>query len=218
MKAGYEVFEILGYISAIATCIPAVVTLFRGKKFLQQLLPVLIYAWLAALFEIAGFILSELSINNLVLIHIFTIIEFASLTYLYFFLFTNRYIQIGIPVLSVAFALFAICYLVIYEAAYEMNPIPRSIEAIVLIVFSIGFFVKLLRDLQVDNLLRNTVFWINTGILIYFAGNFFLFIFSNYVLSQPMEHFYEFWAMHSCLNIIFNGFLAYGLWQSSRRT
>src|SRR5690242_4310597 len=84
VKSGHETFEILGYISVVATCTPVCIILFKGKKFVKALLPLLVYAWLAALFEIAGWILNENSINNLVLIHLFTIVELTSLLFLYF--------------------------------------------------------------------------------------------------------------------------------------
>lgn len=217
MKSGHEAFEILGYISVVATCLPAGITLFRGKKFPQQLLPLLIYAWLAAVFEIGGLILNKLSVNNLVLIHVFTILELTTLLFMYYFLFENKWLKWFMLPATICFALFAIWYMLYADdGPLGMNSLPRSVEATILIVCSVSYFLKLIRDMQVDNLMKLPMFWINTGVLLYFSGNLFLFTFSDFLLGPALKHFYEFWAMHSCLNIIFNGFLAYGLWQSNR--
>ena len=93
------------------------------------------------------------------------------------------------------------------------NTYARPIGNILFIFFAISYYYKLLKDLKVRYLERNPMFWINTGILIYFSGSLFLFIFSNYILKNVQLNIL-FWAIHAGLNIFIHIFYAIGLWLS----
>lgn len=52
-------------------------------------------------------------------------------------------------------------------------PHTRTIEDLLMISFAILFYTKTMLDAKIKNLLKSPLIWINTSVLLYFAGNFF---------------------------------------------
>ena len=93
-----------------------------------------------------------------------------------------------------------------------------SIECIVLASYSLYFFYIVLQKLLFENLLKEPVFWINSAVLIYFMGNFLLFLFSNDLLKSNIHQHIVLWGIiHSFCNICFNLLLIVGLWKTRRQ-
>ena len=70
------------------------------------------------------------------------------------------------------------------------------------IPLSIYLFYQLINDQPTDNIRRFPVFWVNTAVLIYFSGNFFLFLaYSFFTFKRIYALFYP---IHSILNALKN--------------
>ncbi len=61
------------------------------------------------------------------------------------------------------------------------------------------------------------MFWLNTGVLTYFAGNLFLFAIRNYVIIAFNDNQTMYWSFHNFLNIGKNLLFAIALWQDLRK-
>jgi hypothetical protein len=86
------------------------------------------------------------------------------------------------------------------------------------IVISLAYFNKLLTDMRVKNIVKHTMFWFTSGLLIYSAGTFFIMLFSGYWYQDndkvSAALFDKYWNVGQYLFIFFCFLSAYGLWVS----
>jgi hypothetical protein len=100
----------------------------------------------------------------------------------------------------------------------SLDNISLATECILLMIYSILAFFQLVQNPVYENILSAPLFWFNTGILTYFSGNLFLFVFSNYVESHFAGLAPALWGIHSALNIIFYLLITLGFWKTKVQT
>jgi hypothetical protein len=99
------------------------------------------------------------------------------LTY-FFFTIKSRWIKIGIPVTFIIFLIVLIKYW--HSPSKTFDSIPASIGAIICILFSLIYLYQAASNPQKNIAIFSTSsFWFSMGILIYMAGNLFMFITFN---------------------------------------
>ncbi|MEL6867188.1 MAG: hypothetical protein AAFP19_22375 [Bacteroidota bacterium] len=152
-----------------------------------------------------------LGLNNLPLLHLFTVVQFFLLAMIYrgnlHPYITNRQIDF----LIIGFAVFAIFNSILNESIFQFNPVARAVKSLIVIAFVLTYFYKLLQELKIRRLESLPLFWISTGLLIYFSSNLFVFIFSNYILPSSYLTF-TFWGIHAVMSILINLFYTLALW------
>ncbi len=97
-----------------------------------------------------------------------------------------------------------------------INTYTKLYAAFVFILLSIGYFYQLMKDLPTLHLQRLPMFWINTAVLVYFSGNFFLFLMSDYLVTVLHEDLMIYWSFHNLLNILKNLLFAVAVWHGYR--
>lgn len=78
----------------------------------------------------------------------------------------------------------------------------HALEALIVLVLVFLWFRKMLKEKLVLRPERTFEFWMCAGMLIYFSGNFLMFLFSQFVLSAGREVFLAIWKVNAILNII----------------
>lgn len=152
-----------------------------------------------------------LGLNNLFLLHLFTVVEFGVLAYL-FAPYLSHYIRPrAFQGLIVGFAVFAVLNSIFIDGIMRFNAFARAIESVLVIALVLLYFYTLLRSLEIKHLDRSPLFWVGAGSLIYFSGSLFVFIYSNKILSSTSSSF-TIWGIHAFLNILHNIFYAIALW------
>ncbi len=169
-----------------------------------------------ALTEFLGYWLGSHRINNYPIFNLYTIVEFFLLTGIYYLSFTDRFTRRLLQILGLVFLLFALADLWLIEGLFKLNSYTLALEALILMPLSLLFFIRINRELRVPVLTRYPMFWINSGVLIYFSGNLFLFIFSNALLTYGLN-LYESWIIHSMLNTVSHLIYTVALWNSRYR-
>jgi hypothetical protein len=97
----------------------------------------------------------------------------------------------------------------------DSNAYVRTLESLLVIGLALLCFYKILTELLTKRLEKDPVFWINTGFLLYFAGNLFLFILSNALLKQPHQQLsFMAWGLHALFMALMHVFIGIGLWFS----
>lgn len=96
----------------------------------------------------------------------------------------------------------------------RLDSFALSVENLAMIFMSLLFFYQLLNTLDIKNLLVYSNFWIVVGILVYFSGAFFNFIFAEYVAFSKDEAITSYFQIHEYFLFIQRIFLAIGLWFS----
>jgi hypothetical protein len=74
-----------------------------------------------------------------------------------------------------------------------------------------------MKRLMYPNLLNTSFFWINIAILIYFAGNLFLFLFSNHLQKNNWEQYLAVYNIHSVTNIMYYILISIGFWKAANK-
>jgi len=149
--------------------------------------------------------------NSAILFHGYTVLEFIIYALLYQHFFHNPHIKKGIKVIIVLFLIFKVIDVTLISNIKEHDTLAMTLESIVMITFGLLYFDQVLKEMAIPNLERYPVFWINSGILIYFSGSLFLFLFSDFIFNNRMSY-WSFWPIHSCLTITKNISFAIGLW------
>lgn len=164
--------------------LPIFIALSGFRKLPEYAKWLLYYLVLIAIVNTAVTILTWEKKPNLWLIHIYTALESFLLLFYFKFIILNKKINSAIGVLLWAFPLYCVVNFLFLQSIDKFNTYARSVEAIILIALcAVYWWQGNEEDSEKpwENIPNN---WFVTGIMLYFAGAFFLFLLSNYFISQ----------------------------------
>ena len=205
--------SILLYLSCFAWLPPLIVIAAVKRKcqvnyFVELKLLIII----AAICDISSLVLAGEGMNNMPIVHLFTFAEFVLIALIY----RKNFKKKSKDYLG-AFLLIVAVYLLvnpIYPSnLFEFNSWARMIESLVLIILSMLWFIKIFQEMKIVKLSEHPMFYINSVVLLYIEGNFFIFTYYNLVVNQNQELMSNIWNIHSVLNIVFNILLAIAIWK-----
>lgn len=212
MQQDYKIFWIFAYASIFSALIPLIVGLIRFKDRTFELK-------LICILSILGFFLDLIPIPKPIFsneaANTFLIIEFCTLLLIYV-----RTLKLKSKVwIILATILYFTIFIaeIYYSSKTEINSYSLTYTSLLFLFFSVRYFYFLLRDLPTDKIQRLPMFWINTGVLIYFAGGLFLFAMRNYLIEAFHDNQTMYWSFHNFLNIVKNLLFAVALWQDLRK-
>lgn len=78
-----------------------------------------------------------------------------------------------------------------------------------MILYGVGFFNYLIREMPEDNLLQLPMFWINSAIIFFFSGTFVLSLMADYIVSVLKIELIGFWAFRNFFRLAFCLVLSY---------
>lgn len=151
------------------------------------------------------------SINNLPLLHFYTLVEFALLTLFYHQVFNEipvwRKFIVTFSALVIGLILANSIFL---QPITVFNTYSKTLTQVIFIFYAVFFFSQSMHN-------RAQVFYpaikiINSAILLYYAGSLFIFMFSN-VFFQLDEFHRIFWVANALLYLIFQLLVFYAIWQ-----
>ncbi len=205
--------EILLYVSAFSL-LPAFifaiafkrdVSFSFGKVFVGLI-------WLGAIADISMTTLASYGVNNMPLFHVYTLLEFL-LIFLIYRIYYNKKNLGFVGLLGGGTILYIIINSIFIETIFTFNSYAKMVESAALIFLSMIWFMNVFREMKIEKLSEHPMFYISTGVLLYFSGNFFIFTYYNVVADQDWRLMNEIWNIHSVLNIVFNLLLATALWK-----
>lgn len=205
---------ILRYLSMGSVLIPIGMSLGRLRPLSVRFPSLLAYLGLSLLVESWGLYTSLSGAkNNLLVYNFFNIAELILLSGLYYRAFDGarfRQLVLIINALYVPFALYRFT-----RAPDAYDGLVLALENFLLILLVLLYFYQLLNNLEVTRLSRFPMFWISTGILMFFAGSLFIYLFSNYILTREnYPALRDLWNVTHYLNIVFHLALAAGIWHT----
>ena len=187
--------------------------LLKFKSVAKACPEMLYFLALAVFFEFLSRFLSGRRTNNMPYLHLYTTLEFLTIS-LFYYRTLKHFISAKVLLGTIiGFVSFAIINAFFIQGITNFNSYARSIECIILILFSLIYYYMMLSELSIKDPIKSTDFWLNTAFLIYFSGSFVLFILSNLINEQSLEINIAAWAMHSFLLAILHIFISLGLWR-----
>lgn len=149
--------------------------------------------------------------NNLPVLHFFTVCQFV----LFVLIFEKALIPLFPPVffksLIIGFLIFAFFDAFLFNGLKNFNSNSRPLSSFILIFLALSFFYKTLKELKIKYLEKEPVLWLSIGVILYFSGSLFIFIFTNYVRNSN-EVLLTLWGIHAIFNIVLNLSYSAALW------
>jgi hypothetical protein len=210
-----DIYSLLSTFSMYSVIIPLTIGLFRRKYFNSGEKILLYLVGLSALADFGGSILQMQNINNMYVFHIYTVIEFSVISLFYIKIIPNRRLTYFVIALMSLFLCVAVYDYI--NNKDQMDDLSTSTESIIVIFYAVLGFSSLLRNPVQSRVIAIPLFWLNTALLLYFAGNLFLFIFSNYMQQHYKGEFRELWGIHSIMSILFYLLMSTGFWKTKAR-
>ena len=204
--------EFLLNFAVVPVFITAVIGVVRFRQFNRVQRYLVGLTLCALLMEVCGHILAHYKRPNLFLAPIDTTLEFGFLALIY-----QRVLRPGvasrfIPVVALAFVLGSALTFSPRLDTVQFSPVQHFLESVLVLGFVLLFFYREInRKVIAVRLEREPMFWISTGLLLYFSGNALIFLSSNYVLNHSRATSMSVWAIHAVLYMLLNVFYALAL-------
>jgi hypothetical protein len=199
------------------TLVPVFIAALLGGMRFRRLQPGLRYLAAGIIgfilpLELLGFFLLLQHRNNLFLMPIFTIGELWLLGLVYRATLQSAAFTRSFPWLIGGFASYAVLDSMLGADLTQFRPGQQVVQSILVLSFVGLYFRKLLQELAVHQLGREPMFWVSTGLLIYFLGYLQIALFSNYLLHYSYQLNANIWAVHSLLFILLYSCYSMALW------
>lgn len=211
---------ILKWVSILSILLPLGACVARYHKYLDdRYVPLTIYLYLTTLIEMIGgvvfawWMMTGEYWNTTALYNFQTIEEFCLLSWLYYNFFRLAYFKQLVKLSNVVFLPMAFWFY--WQNPFEWNSLTMTIESLLLIAFVMIYFYELI--LQDSHIGFTTVpmFWISAGIMLYFAGGFFVFVSSDYIVKSSNSWL---WQINHIVNIPYHILMAVGIWITKKKS
>ena len=214
----YQLAKSIIHYSSFVPFLPLAIAVWNLKMLGKTLRPILWYLVAIVVIEIGATVMVKYHQNNLRLLHLLTILEFALIAWFYYEVLEGLLKRKIILAIVGLFSTAAIINSVFFQALTTFNTNARSLEGVLVIIFALLCFYKILSEMKIKRLDQEPVFWINTGFLLYYSGGVLLFAFSNYLLkfNKPINMYV--WALHALFSTLLYVFIAVGLWKTRVRS
>jgi len=108
------------------------------------------------------------------------------------------------------FVILALLNYFFLQGIHGIDSYTSTVDCIGLMCLSVAYFAALFFQHSVNHTVRG-MFWINSAILIYFSGTFFLNLLIDYLLNFLHNDLIIIWMIRNSLGLIFYGLLTHGL-------
>ena len=149
---------------------------------------------------------------------LYQIIELVLLLWMYYVVFNDKKIKLSFTIVGSVLTAFGIVNWLFIQKS-EGNTYTFAIDSFVILITSLYYFYWLgFRKPKQDSQNSNaSLFWINSGLVIYLSATLLLLIAAEYIINVLKDDFIIFWTYHNIMGIIANLFFFYGLLIGGRR-
>jgi hypothetical protein len=139
------------------------------------------YLIFVVLTGIAALITVKHNINNLPLLHLYTVAEFLFILRYFQLIFNTPNIVRFIKMLMIVFPVLAILNFIFVQNIYSFNSYPRPIAALIIVGLCMHYFFLYSGDEIKKQWAAQPTNWIVAGLLMYFSAAFLYFAFANII-------------------------------------
>jgi len=205
-----SIAEVLGDISAISGIFPIIAAWYNYRQLDSVLKLMAIFCLLSFIPDFVGLITTYLKIvfNNLFLFHLFDMMAAIFFTLIYYRAFYKPVFKKMTLIFGITSLVAMVFNVVFIESMSTYPSVSNTVLCIFLIILSLVYFYELLTRQEFTYIEKQGMFWINSGVLFYFAINIFLFMLFNKISNADK---YNYYMMQSVTNIIANLLYSVGL-------
>ncbi len=210
-------WELLDYLSILDNIFLLIISIIIVKEWsvLNTVIKILgCFIILSFLVNTTAFIFGIYQENNLFLLHILTLGEIILLSLFYYNLLDKRLkIKKMILYFLPFFSLLIILNSIFYEPITGWNSTAKTFTQGIIIIYAIAYFYELsTREIMVDSKIKSLHF-INSAILLYYAGSLFIFMSAKVVLKEIGIMDIVFWIFNAILYFVFCILILIGIWK-----
>lgn len=155
--------------------------------------------------------------SNNYLYNLHSIIRFFAFS-IFFIRLNQLFLVLLKKTILIAFTIFLLLNFTFYENFFnyfQFSSRLLSVEAFCLLFYCLQYYLfKIREDIELE--IFTADFWIVTGLGIYVAINFFIFLLYNELTIRLQRFAIDLWNVHNISFIVFSFFLAKGLYESRR--
>lgn len=134
---------------------------------------------------------------------LYTLLEYLTLTFIFYYFLDNRTARRVIVALTVFFVVFLICFYLIVNIK-RLDSFPIGIESIIVLVYTVLYFYNILKTASNESIIEKSSFWFIIGILIYISFTFFFNILANSLDREIINSYFHYSYLGDILkNILF---------------
>lgn len=214
MSYFYFLQGLVTQVSVVPVAVASVVGVVRFKHLPRPLRYLVAVVVAALLVELVSRVLAVRHLPNLFLAYIDTLLEFGLLAGLYRLVLWPSAASRWLPAVVIVFSLSSLLPYFRPTDLLHFNTMQRLAESLLVLGLVLLYFYKIIRELLIVHLTREPLFLISVGLLLYFSGNVFIFISSNYAVQHSTALSLQLWAIHGLLYMLLNSLYAVALWIS----
>jgi hypothetical protein len=192
----------LGYIIPASTLLPIVAGLIYYKRLNKPFRALQVFLIASFIINTAGSVLASYSINNLPLLHVYTIVEVVTVMLYYLYAFGKGDISKWIKAVMVIFPIICIANFTFIQSIYTFNTYTRPLAAIIIIVFT-SWYLAVQSNIKSPELVTRSGRLVAAGFMIYYCSSVFQFIFSNIISKNVSADIkWLIWDIHGTFVLI----------------
>lgn len=163
--------------------------------------------------NLTGLVFLFLQRNNLFLMPIYTIGELWILVLVYRQELRSSTFTRLAPWLIGAFTCYAVLDTQLVRPDFtQFRPSQQILQSFIVLALVGLYFRKVMSELWIVSLVKEPMFWVSAGLLVYFLGYLQIALFSNYLLQYSRSFNMNVWAVHSLLFIVLYMCYCRALW------
>lgn len=206
-------YKILMYLSIYSVFIPALVGLKKFKTLNKRMRVLFFYIIASALSDFISLYLAKKGISNYLVRNVYIMLIGFCISYIYYNAFNDKKIRIFILSSFTVFLFLYVSNFLIWGNLSRLDITVITVEAFFFILLAHFYTYYLFKEMNFEKLRDDAFFWVNNAFLIYFSGNFAIFLYFNYILNIGLELYYFLHSLQLLTNIAFNILLTIGLWK-----
>lgn len=198
-------------------CYPLLAGIIIGLYFYKFLRPkwLRIFTWFL-LFTLFVQIFSIFYVNhfhksNHFIFNIYIFIQFSFYFYIFYQSFDKKNIKFSLFLMDLAFILYFLYNIILGPGFFIFSSASNTLGSICIIFCCLNYFYSLFQSELNLNFFRIPMFWISTGFLFYFVGNFIYLSLLNYIVKENFDpsgniNFY----VSNTLSLFLYGLISFG--------
>ncbi|WP_158800346.1 hypothetical protein [Pedobacter sp. L105] len=174
-----------------------------------------IHILISSIVEVASAITWSMKINNIFILHLYTIEEFALISWFYATVILGKGWKLFFLLSVLLFTVLTLLNSAFLQPLTVNNTYARALESLICLVYAMICFHKLINVYStiLPKPYLTALLLINSGILIYFSSSCLLFILSNYLRKPGLTDVrMMLWTFHAFFCSIYYLLLFFGLW------
>ncbi|WP_333809337.1 hypothetical protein [Flavobacterium sp.] len=178
--------------------------------------PFIMLVFFGSIYELVGSLYFKWKVNYWFITY--NLLSYATIFYFYFKILNSKYKYLFLFFgLGILFLFLSIAIKYTIDDFFLFNYQFKLIQTIFILVFSFLWFRQVFKQLKVVSLIENSIFFIISGLILYYCGTFFLFLVANHVYLINKSLLSDYWFINLIFNIVLDTFLIISIWKARMR-